>query len=61
MATSTRLSVPSFAKIRVTAAAPPAAGHMTGGDAVRLAVSALLSIVAPMAAGVWRAVRKDVA
>ncbi|GAA3475254.1 ABC transporter permease [Nonomuraea roseola] len=35
-------------------------GALTGGDAIRLAVSVLLWIVAPMAAGVLRVVRKEV-
>ncbi|MEU4538204.1 ABC transporter permease [Streptosporangium sp. NPDC023825] len=39
---------------------PLSAGDMTGGDAARLAVSVLLWIVVPMAAGVVRVIRKEV-
>ncbi|MFD1934848.1 MULTISPECIES: ABC transporter permease [Nonomuraea] len=42
------------------ATAPLTAGDVNGGDAARLAVSALLWIVAPMTAGVVRVIRKDV-
>lgn len=36
-------------------------GHLTGGDAARLAVSATVWIIAPMAAGAVRVIRKEVA
>ncbi|WP_440104601.1 ABC transporter permease [Streptosporangium sp. H16] len=43
-----------------TTTAPLTAGDMTGGDTARLAVSVLLWIAVPMAAGVARVIRKDV-
>ncbi|WP_406313631.1 hypothetical protein OHA77_35310 [Streptosporangium sp. NBC_01639] len=39
---------------------PLMAGDMTGGDAVRLAVSVTFWIVVPMAAGVLRVIRREV-
>lgn len=44
-----------------TATAPLTAGALTGDQAARLAVSVLCWIIVPMAAGVVRAIRKDVA
>ncbi len=44
-----------------TTTAPLTAGALTGDQAARLAVSVLCWIIVPMAAGVVRAIRKDVA
>ena len=44
-----------------TTTAPLSAGALTGDHAARLAVSVLCWIIVPMAAGVVRAIRKDVA
>ncbi|MDP9849568.1 hypothetical protein [Streptosporangium lutulentum] len=43
-----------------TTANPLMAGDMTGGDAARLAVSAIVWIVVPMTAGAVRVIRKEV-